>query len=393
MSLNSTPSAERIHIGFFGKRNVGKSSLINAITNQNISIVSDVKGTTTDPVSKAMELLPIGPILIIDTPGFDDEGTLGALRVKKTQQILNKVDIAILVVDAKTGITQEDKDILEIIKEKNIEYIIIYNKCDLLNEINQNNKEIYVSAKNSININNIKESIIALKNKIKKEKNIVKDLVSPKDIAILVTPIDESAPKGRLILPQQQVIRELLEENVITMIVQDTELKQTIKSLNTKPKIVITDSQVFKKVEKETPTNINLTSFSILFARYKGVLEQSKRGAKHLKYLKDNDTILISEGCTHHRQCNDIGSVKLPKWIQEYTEKTLNFEFSSGIEFPQDLSKYSLIIHCGGCMLNDREVLNRYKLAEKANVPISNYGIIISEIQGILDRSTYFLEK
>ena len=388
MSLNSTPTSERIHIGFFGRRNAGKSSLVNAVTGQNLSIVSDTKGTTTDPVTKSMELLPLGAVTIIDTAGLDDEGELGSLRIEKTKQILRKVNIAILVIDATEGIKKEDKDLISDFQNNKIRYITVYNKSDLLKQIPQaKDNEIYTSATNNNNIYELKELIANIYKKETKEIFIVKDFVRKNDNVILVTPIDNSAPKGRLILPQQQVIRELLEAKAITTIVQETELISAINSLATKPKLVITDSQVFGKVNKELKTDIPLTSFSILFAKYKGVLDFAVQGVTKLEKLKNNDTILISEGCTHHRQCNDIGSVKLPNWIKEYTKKNLNFEYSSGNSFPNDLSKYAMIIHCGGCMLNDKEVLYRYKSATEQNIPISNYGITIAYIHKILKRS------
>lgn len=388
MSLNSTPSAERIQIGFFGKRNSGKSSLINAITNQELSIVSEIKGTTTDPVYKAMELLPLGPVSIIDTPGIDDEGTLGCLRIEKTKQVLNKVDIAILVIDAQYEISSFDKDLINTFKEKNIKYIIAYNKSDIIEEKKQlSENEIYVSAKNKTNIKELKDLIATIYEEDPNKTYLVKDLIEPSDIVILVTPIDSAAPKGRLILPQQQVIRDLLEAGAISVVVQETELKNAIESCSKKPKLVITDSQAFKKVNQDTPKDIMLTSFSILFARYKGILDYAIKGIKAIETLNDNDTLLISEGCTHHRQCDDIGSVKLPRWIQEYTKKKLNFEFSSGTGFPDDLSKYKMIIHCGSCMLKDREVISRYQKANKQNLPITNYGITIAYINNILKRS------
>lgn len=387
MSLNSTPSSERIHIGFFGKRNAGKSSLINAITNQELAIVSDIKGTTTDPVYKAMELLPLGPVSVIDTAGYDDNGELGKLRIEKTKQVLNKIDIAVLVVDASVGLEQGDKDFISLFEEKNIKYIITYNKCDLLETTLNKNNEIYVSAKENINIEELKNLISSLCVETQEKQALVKDLVFPSDIVILVTPIDASAPKGRLILPQQQVIRELLEAGAITQIVQPDKLRNAIDNCKNKPKFVITDSQAFKKVDSVINGEIPLTSFSILFARYKGILEYAVKGVKQLDKLEDNDTILISEGCTHHRQCEDIGTVKLPNWIKNYTSKNLNFEFSSGNTFPTDLSKYKMVIHCGGCMLKDKEVLNRYKQAFEQNISISNYGITIAYINGILKRS------
>lgn len=388
MSLNSTPSAERIQIGFFGKRNVGKSSLVNAITNQNLSVVSDIKGTTTDPVYKSMEILPIGPVTIIDTAGIDDEGELGKLRIEKTKEVLNKIDIAVLIIDASKEISYIEKELINIFESKNINYIIAYNKVDLIKNYKELKKnEIYVSAKNNQNIYELKELIASIYEENPNSYKLVRDLVNPNDKVILVTPIDSAAPKGRLILPQQQVIRDLLEADAISIVIKETELKNTLNFLKDKPKLVITDSQVFKKVSKDTPQDIYLTSFSILFARYKGILDCAVNGVIKLNSLKDNDFILISEGCSHHRQCEDIGSVKLPKWIQEYTKKKLNFEFSSGGSFPINLSKYSMIIHCGSCMLKDREVLYRYQLAKEQNIPISNYGITIAFINGILKRS------
>lgn len=385
MSLNSTPSSQRIHIGFFGKRNVGKSSVVNAVTGQNLSVVSDVKGTTTDPVFKAMELLPLGAVSIIDTAGIDDEGDLGNLRIEKTKEILRKVDIAVLVVEANIGLCEIDKELIDIFKQKSINYVIAYNKSDLIENTQTLSKnEIYISAKENKNIYELKELIaVLLPEKVKQP--LLSDVVSRNDKVILVTPIDSSAPKGRLILPQQQVIRELLEIGAITTVVQLSELKNAVELIN--PTLVITDSQVFNKVKEIIPENILLTSFSILFARYKGILKTAVNGVVKLDTLKDGDTILISEGCTHHRQCEDIGTVKLPKWIKEYTKKELNFEFTSGLEFPEKLDKYSMIIHCGGCTLNDREVLYRYNHAIENNVAISNYGITIAYINRILKRS------
>lgn len=388
MSLNSTPTGERIQIGFFGKRNAGKSSLVNSITGQNLSIVSEIKGTTTDPVYKAMELLPLGPVSIIDTPGFDDTGELGAMRVERTKLILHKIDIAILVVDSQQEISSSDKELIEIFNNTNIKYIIAYNKCDLIaNSKPLKANEIYVSAKENKNINELKELIASIYEENPNKQKLAGDLINPNDLVILVTPIDSAAPKGRLILPQQQVLRDLLDSDAISMVVKETELSNALKLCNTKPKLVITDSQAFKKVSAETPDDIMLTSFSILFARYKGILNTAVKGVTKLNSLQDNDTILISEGCTHHRQCDDIGTVKLPNWIKTYTKKDLNFEFSSGNTFPQDLKKYSMIIHCGSCMLKDKEVIYRYNCAEKQNIPISNYGITIAYIHGILKRS------
>lgn len=387
MSLNSTPSAERIHIGFFGKRNAGKSSLINAVTNQELAIVSDVKGTTTDPVYKAMELLPLGAVSVVDTAGYDDDGELGKLRIEKTKQVLNKVDIAILVIDSLIGLKQEDKDFISLFEGKNIKYIIAFNKCELSEIKNHKDNEIYVSAKENINIEELKNLITSLYVENEVKQCLVKDLLLPSDTVILVTPIDSSAPKGRLILPQQQVIRELLAAGTITTIVQPDKLRKAIDNCKNNLKLIITDSQVFKKVDEIINGEIPLTSFSILFARYKGILEYAVKGVKCIDTLQDNDNILISEGCTHHRQCEDIGTVKLPNWIKIYTGKNINFEFTSGNTFPSDLSKYKMIIHCGGCMLKDKDVLCRYQQAFEQNIPISNYGITIAYINGILKRS------
>lgn len=391
MSLNQTPAAERIHIGIFGKRNAGKSSVINAITGQNLAIVSDVKGTTTDPVLKSMELLPLGPIVLIDTPGLDDVGELGALRIQKAYQMLNKTDIAVLVVDGSVGMTNEDQKILSRIKQKNIPYIIVYNKSDLSSatplNIQQEQPVIAVSAKNGYQIKELKEKIAGLLPKEQSAKKIVGDLLSPLDFVILVIPIDSAAPKGRLILPQQQTIRDILDAGAVSIIVKDTELKDTLAKLPVKPKLVITDSQAFEKVANEVPEDISLTSFSILFARYKGNLDTVASGAKTLDQLKDGDTVLICEGCTHHRQCDDIGSVKLPHWILEHTKKDIHFAFTSGTEFPDDLSGYQLIIHCGGCMLNEREMKYRLRCAKDQNVPMTNYGTAIAHMKGILNRS------
>ena len=395
MGLNSTPSSERVHIGIFGKRNAGKSSVINAITNQSLAIVSDIKGTTTDPVSKAMELLPLGPVMIIDTPGLDDVGELGKMRIQKSYQVLNKSDIGILVVDGTLGQTDEDKALINKFKEKNIPYIVVMNKLDLVreqqnideNEINSNPNTIWVSSTTKENIYELKEMIAKQAPTDEPKFKIVGDLLNPSDFVVLVVPIDKAAPKGRLILPQQQTIRDILEANAIAIVVKENELKNTLKNLGKKPKLVITDSQVFSKVSTDTPKDFLLTSFSILFARYKGDLKETVKGVKTLENLKDNDTILISEGCTHHRQCDDIGTVKIPKWITKYTNKKINFEFTSGTEFPYDLSKYKMIIHCGGCTLNEREMKYRVKCAQDQNIPFTNYGILIAYTQGILKRT------
>lgn len=395
MGLNSTPSSERVHIGIFGKRNAGKSSVINAITNQSLAIVSDIKGTTTDPVSKAMELLPLGPVMIIDTPGLDDVGELGKMRIQKSYQVLNKSDIGILVIDGTFGQTDEDKALINKFKEKNIPYIVVMNKLDLVrkqqnideNEINSNPNTIWVSSTTKENIYELKEMIAKQAPTDEPKFKIVGDLLNPSDFVVLVVPIDKAAPKGRLILPQQQTIRDILEANANAIVVKENELKNTLENLGKKPKLVITDSQVFSKVSTDTPKDILLTSFSILFARYKGDLKETVKGVKTLENLKDNDTILISEGCTHHRQCDDIGTVKIPKWITKYTNKKINFEFTSGTEFPYDLSKYKMIIHCGGCTLNEREMKYRVKCAQDQNIPFTNYGILIAYTQGILKRT------
>lgn len=387
MSLNNTPSANRVHISFFGRCNVGKSSVVNAITSQDLSVVSNIKGTTTDPVYKSFELLPLGAVMIIDTAGIDDFSQLGELRTKKTKQVLNKTDIAVLVVDATENLKSCDFQLIELFKSKNIPYCIVYNKMDLLSEFKPlKDNEIYVSALNDKNIFQLKELIAHLVPNAE-SKSLVADLINPNDFIVLVVPIDSSAPKGRLILPQQQVIRDILDTNAISVVVRETDLKQTLKSLNKKPSLVITDSQVFKRVSLDTPSDIHLTSFSILMARYKGLLDTVVNGVKSIENLKDNDVILISEGCSHHRQCEDIGTVKLPKWLKEYTNKKLSFEFTSGLTFPEDLSKYSLVVHCGGCMLNEREVKYRMKSAIDQKVPFTNYGITIAYINGILERS------
>jgi len=388
MSLNEQASAERMHIGFFGLRNAGKSSVVNAVTGQQLSLVSDIKGTTTDPVQKAMELLPIGPVVIIDTPGIDDEGALGEMRVKRAKRVLNKTDMAILVVDAQKGLQPADNELIGLFKNKEIPYIIAYNKSDLLSgtpECAQN--EIYVSARDNININQLKELMGSISGLKQNDKRIVSDLLKPGDIAVLVTPIDSAAPKGRLILPQQQTIRDILDGGAISVVCREHELKGALGALKERPRIVITDSQAFKKVNEDTPADVALTSFSILFARYKGDLREAARGAAQLDRLKDGDRVLISEGCTHHRQCEDIGTVKLPRWIDNYTHKQLKYEFTSGGEFPEDLSDYALVIHCGGCMLNEREMKSRIRHSVDCGVPITNYGIAIAHIHGILRRA------
>ncbi len=391
MSMNQTPSANRLHIGFFGRRNAGKSSVVNAVTNQEMSVVSDVKGTTTDPVTKSMELLPLGPVLIIDTPGYDDEGALGELRIKRTRQILNKTDIAVLVVDATVGMSAVDHELIDLFKDKKIPHLIVYNKCDLLKVrdmklLSEDANAVLVSATDKRNIDQLKEKL-SLMVDAGEEKHLVADLVSEGDMVILVVPIDSAAPKGRLILPQQQMIRDLLFAGAVSVVIKENEVRETIAALNRKPRMVITDSQAFKLVAKTTPDDIYLTSFSILMARYKGFLKSAVNGAMAIDMLKDGDKVLICEGCTHHRQCDDIGTVKLPDWINAYTGKKLTYEFTSGGGFPDDLSKYSVVIHCGGCMLNEREMRYRMKCAEDQNVPFTNYGTVIALTQGILTRA------
>lgn len=419
MGMNETPSADRVHIGFFGRRNAGKSSIVNKVTGQELAVVSDVKGTTTDPVSKAMELLPMGPVVIIDTPGIDDEGHLGELRVRKAKQVLNRVDVAVLVVDATVGKTSVDEELIHIFKEKEIPYLVVYNKADLLktkdwnrlfsdNNLNRNThadavkessvsqkqdheaqnaeQSIYVSAATGQNIYELKEKIASLAVMDDLKLRLVGDLLESSDFVILVVPIDKAAPKGRLILPQQQTIRDVLEAGAAAIVIKEDELSNTLENLGKKPKLVITDSQVFARVNEETPEDIWLTSFSILFARFKGNLKTAAAGAAALDRLKDGDKILISEGCTHHRQCDDIGTVKLPRWIRNYTGKELEFEYSSGRDFPEDVTKYSMIVHCGGCMLNEREMRYRQKCALDQEIPITNYGIAIAYMQGILKR-------
>ena len=395
MSLNATPSSERVHIGIFGKRNAGKSSLINAITGQNLAIVSEAKGTTTDPVYKAMELLPLGPVMIIDTPGIDDEGVLGSLRIQKAYQVLNKTDIALVIIDAAVGPSAEDLRLIKRINTKKIPLLIVINKCETINEDKKtayqallpNGKLLFVSAEQKLNIFELKEAIAQTVPADENKAQIVADLLSPSDFVVLVVPIDSAAPKGRLILPQQQTIRDILKADAAAIVVKENELTNTLQNLGKRPKLVITDSQVFKKVAAETPADILLTSFSILFARYKGNLQTSVQGVTALESLEDGDKILVGEGCTHHRQCDDIGTVKLPRWIKEYTGKNPEFIFTSGTEFPLNLSPYKMIIHCGACMLNEREMQYRIKCAVDQNIPFTNYGITIAYINGILKRT------
>lgn len=385
MSLNETVSAERVHISFFGRRNAGKSSLVNALTGQHLSVVSDVKGTTTDPVKKAMELLPIGPVVIIDTPGFDDEGELGMLRVEKTREILAKTDIAVLVVDALAGLAKEDNEFLTIVKDKGIPFITVFNKSDICD--NKDTDTTYVSAVSGEGINALKEKLGEFAKQKQNTKRIIADLLCEGDLVVLVTPIDESAPKGRLILPQQQTIRDILDAKCMCVVTQTEQLASVLASLKAPPKMVVTDSQVFGKVSKIVPENIPLTSFSILFARYKGELVTQVEGAAALSKLRDGDRILISEGCTHHRQCGDIGTVKMPAWIEKFSGAKIEFDFTSGGDFPSDLSNYKLVVHCGGCMLNEAEMKHRVKTAKEAGVPIVNYGVAIAHMNGILRRS------
>ena len=387
MGLNDTVSAERTHICFFGMRNAGKSSLVNAFTGQNVALVSDVLGTTTDPVYKSMELLPLGPVMIVDTAGYDDTGELGKMRVEKTKRVLDKADIAILAVDAEKGLQAQDKEILEILENKKIPHIIAYNKADLLKKIpSKKDGEIYVSAKTNMGINGLKEMAAALKSSGKPEKSLVSSIIKEGETAVLVVPIDKAAPKGRLILPQQQTIRAILDSGAVAVVCRDTELSKTLETV--KPQIVITDSQVFKKVSEIVPKDILLTSFSVLFARYKGELWELVKGAEAIENLKDGDKILISEGCTHHRQCGDIGTQKLPQMIEKYTQKKFAFFFTSGTEFPQNTEEYALIIHCGGCMLTETEMKSRMEYAKKSGTPMTNYGTAIAYVNGILKRAT-----
>lgn len=393
MGLQDTPSSERVQIGFFGCRNAGKSSLVNAVTNQEMAVVSPVKGTTTDPVTKAMELLPLGPVLIIDTPGIDDEGGLGEQRVKRTKQILNRIDCAVLVVDSVTGKTKADEELLNLFQEKQIPFLVAYNKSDLQMPVLSGENEVAVSALQKTGIEELKERIAALGKENQKERMLVRDLVKAEDLVVLVTPIDSSAPKGRLILPQQQTIRDLLEADAIPVVTKENTLKTTLESLAKKPAMVITDSQAFAQVSKDTPLDIPLTSFSILMARYKGFLEGAVQGVAAIETLQDGDKVLICEGCTHHRQCEDIGTVKIPRWLRQHTGKELELVHTSGKDFPEDLSPYRLVIHCGGCMLNEREVAYRQKCAADAGIPFTNYGIAIAYMTGILKRSIEIFPK
>ena len=397
MGMNQTPASERVHIGFFGRRNAGKSSIINAVTGQDLAIVSDVMGTTTDPVYKTMELLPLGPVMVIDTPGIDDEGELGALRVKKSYQVLNKTDIGVLVIDSTVGKGPQEEALIRRFREKGIPFVVVYNKCDLLPEgplsaagNSPAEHSIYVSAARNIHIQELKELIASLKPEDTHRYPLIGDLMSPGDLIVLVVPIDKAAPKGRLILPQQQTIRDILDHGGLSLVVRDTELKDALANLRAggiTPRLVVTDSQVFARVSQDTPAHIPLTSFSILFARYKGDLGTAVQGAAALDRVQDGDKILIAEGCTHHRQCDDIGTHKIPGWIRQYTGKNPEFVFTSGTEFPDDVSGYRLVVHCGGCMLNEREMKYRTACCRDQGVPITNYGILIAQVTGILRRS------
>lgn len=397
MGMNQTPASERVHISFFGKRNAGKSSVINAVTGQDLAIVSSVMGTTTDPVYKTMELLPLGPVMVIDTPGIDDEGELGALRVHKSYQVLNKTDIAILVIDSTAGKGEEELELIHRFHKKGIPYLIVYNKIDLLSTekikdlaMSVRAGEVLVSASDGMNIQELKEKIASLKPEDTHKYPLIQDLIDPLDLVILVVPIDKAAPKGRLILPQQQTIRDILERGALSLVVRDTELKSTLDHFLAQgvcPKLVVTDSQAFARVSKAVPENITLTSFSILFSRYKGELETQLKGIAALSSIEDGDRILIAEGCTHHRQCGDIGTCKMPEWIRNYTGKKPVFEFTSGTEFPDDVSSYKMVVHCGGCMLNEREMKYRIACCQDQGVPITNYGILIAQVTGILKRS------
>lgn len=387
MGLNDTPSSERLHIGIFGRRNAGKSSIVNAITGQSLSIVSDVKGTTTDPVKKTMEMLPLGPVLITDTPGIDDEGGLGTLRVEKSYEVLNKTDVAVLVVDGETGMSKEDSTLIKEMEARGIPYVVAVNKADLSCGKTEIKNGVRVSAKTGEGIEELKKQIIMAAPAEENKRPLVRDLVNPGDFVVLVVPIDKAAPKGRLILPQQMVIRDLLDGGAVSVTVKEDRLKEVIESLGVKPKLVITDSQVFKRVAEDTPKDILMTSFSILMARYKGNLEGAVNAVKVIEKLKKGDKLLISEGCTHHRQCGDIGTVKIPEWLRNYVGGRVTLDFSSGTGFPKDLTPYRAIIHCGGCMLNEKEMRYRAMCAKRQGVPMTNYGIFIAYVNGILKRS------
>lgn len=388
MTMNQTPSANRVHIAFFGRRNAGKSSLLNAVTGQSIAVVSQVLGTTTDPVQKSMELLPLGPVVMIDTPGFDDEGELGSLRVQKAKQVLAKTDVAVLVAEAGKPLGPVERELLELFRQRELPFLIARSKADLSgrDQTQAQDGEIYVSAQSGQGIVELKERLAALGRR-ESEPRLVGDLLRPGQLAVLVTPIDASAPKGRIILPQQQVLRDVLDADAVALVTKEFQLKEALAGLQQRPAMVITDSQVFGRVAADVPEEIPLTSFSILMARYKGLLETAVKGVAAIDRLRDGDRILVAEGCTHHRQCEDIGTVKLPAWLRRHTGKELSFETSSGVGFPEDLSPYSLVLHCGGCMLNEREVQHRMRSAVEQGVPITNYGTTIAFVQGILRRS------
>lgn len=388
MGLNETPSADRVHIGFFGCRNAGKSSLVNAVTGQELAVVSDIKGTTTDPVIKAMEILPLGPVVIIDTPGYDDEGILGEKRIQKTKQILAKTDIAVLVIDAAVGKSAYDEELISAFKEREIPYIIAVNKSELCPTLTEAKNTLYVSAAEGTNINTLKERMARLLS-TKTTKPLISDLITNGDTVVLVIPIDEAAPKGRIILPQQQVLRDILDVGGIAVVTKETELRAALSKLSEPPRIVVTDSQAFEYVSSVVPNDIELTSFSILMARYKGFLDTALKGITAIDNLREGDTVLIAEGCTHHRQCSDIGTVKIPRWLQAHTGSKINIKTCSGREFPEDLSEFKAVIHCGGCMLNEREVQHRMKSAAAQGIPFVNYGILIAHITGILKRSIH----
>ena len=386
--LNTTASADRIHIGFFGMRNAGKSSLVNAVTGQALSVVSDVAGTTTDPVKKAMELLPLGPVVIIDTPGLDDEGALGEMRVRKAREVLATVHVAVLVVDSSRGMSEQDKTLIALFEERKLPYVIAMNKSDLLEQAPAAEGNIHpVSAATGEGVHALKEAIASLAKGTGNHRRLISDLLKPDDLVVLVIPIDESAPKGRLILPQQNTIRDILDSHCTVVACQDTELRKTLSMLAVKPALIVTDSQAFGRVAKDVPADVPLTSFSILFARYKGDLPSLVKGAAALSRLQDGDRVVIAEGCTHHRQCNDIGTTKIPRWIESFSGAKPIYTFTSGGEFPADLSDYKLIVHCGGCMLNEKEMAHRMEIANRAGVPMVNYGVAIAHIHGILKQS------
>ena len=387
MSMNEMPAAERVHISFFGCRNAGKSSLVNAVTGQAVSVVSEVKGTTTDPVSKTMELLPLGPVVITDTPGFDDVGGLGSLRVERTRQILRRTDLAVLVADSTAGLQETDRELLRLFGERNIPFLVAMNKQDLCRTVPEDDRTVAVSALTGEGVRELKERMARLLPGRAAEKRLIADLVRPADCVVLVCPIDESAPKGRLILPQQHAIRDLLEAGALPLVTRETELPDALSTLAAPPRLVVTDSQAFRAVAPRVPEEIPLTSFSILMARYRGFLETAVRGVAALRSLRDGSRVLMAEGCTHHRQCNDIGTVKIPRWLREHTGRAIEIDTCSGPDFPEDLSPYAAVIHCGGCMITEKEVQARREMAEAQGVPFTNYGLVIAHITGVLERS------